>query len=366
MKPDAVFMGEALRLARKARGKTSPNPMVGAVVCKDGRKVSSGFHPAAGKPHAEVFAIERAGKEASGATLYVNLEPCCHFGRTPPCTDLIIERGIKRVVVGTLDPNPQVGGKGAEKLRQAGIDVSVGVLKERCELLNEAYFKFISTGLPFVTLKLAQTLDGKIATSDGESKWISGEASRRMVHRLRAESDVVLVGRNTVENDDPALTVRHAKPVRSDRPFRVVLDSNLRISPSAAIFAEPKTAIIATSELAPAERERAFRDAGIEVVRTPPYDDKVDISELLRELGRRDFINVLVEGGAAVAWSLVERHLVDKIVLVIAPKILGGRESLPSVSGEGFSRLASAMRFEIHSTRRLGGDLIIVAYPRGA
>jgi len=361
---DTSFMNEALRLARRSRGKTSPNPMVGAVLVKNGRKIATGYHLRAGDPHAEVIALTKAGAGAKGSTLYVNLEPCCHHGRTPPCADLIVKAAIRRVVVGTVDPNPLVAGKGIALMRQASIEVEVGVLEDRCKQLNEVYFKFITTGLPFVTLKLAQTLDGKIATKSGDSKWITGERARRYAHRLRAESDAVLVGRGAVQKDDPELTVRHVKPAREDRPIRVILDSSLRTSPKSKVISSGSCqTIIATTEAAPLEREDALRDAGASIIRTGSRDRRVNIEELLKALGERGLASVLVEGGAEVAWEFASRRLFDKAVFMIAPKILGGRESVPSVSGAGFPAISDAIKLSIQSVRRLGGDLIVVAYP---
>ncbi|MBN2208311.1 MAG: bifunctional diaminohydroxyphosphoribosylaminopyrimidine deaminase/5-amino-6-(5-phosphoribosylamino)uracil reductase RibD [Candidatus Coatesbacteria bacterium] len=361
---DFQFMNEALRLAGRARGKTSPNPMVGAILVKNGRKVASGYHRRAGEPHAEVLAIERAGSDAKDSTLYVNLEPCSHYGRTPPCADLIVNARIKRVVVGAVDPNPLVAGKGIALLRQAGIQIDVGVLEDRCKLLNEVYFKFIATGLPFVTLKLAQTLDGKIATKSGDSKWITGEKARRFAHKLRSESDAVLVGRGAVEKDDPQLTVRLVRPARKDRPVRVILDSGLRTSPDAKVFSSgARETIVAATEAAPLEREKALRQAGASIIRTGSRDGRVNIEALLRALAQRELSSVLVEGGAEVAWEFVSQGLFDKLVLFVAPKILGGRESIPSVSGLGFAAIADAIELSIRQIRRLGSDLVIVAYP---
>ncbi len=357
-------MNEALRLAGRSRGKTSLNPLVGAVLVRNGRKIATGYHLRAGEPHAEVVALTEAGSGAKGSTLYVNLEPCCHYGKTPPCADLIVKAAIRRVVVGTVDPNPLVAGKGIALLRQAGIEVDVGVLEDRCKQLNEVYLKFITTGIPFVTLKLAQTLDGKIAAKSGDSKWITGEKARRFAHKLRAETDVVLVGRGAVQKDDPELTVRRVKPARKDRPIRVILDSTLRTSPDAKVISSGSCeTIIAATEAAPLERENALRDAGASIIRTGSRDGRVDIGELLKALGQRGLASVLVEGGAEVAWEFASRRLFDKAVFMIAPKILGGRESVPSVSGAGFPAISDAIELLIHSVRRLGDDLIVVVYP---
>ena len=362
---DIRLMKDCLRLAARARGKTSPNPMVGAILVKNGAKIASGYHVRAGEPHAEVVAIRRAGPEASGSTLFVNLEPCSHYGRTPPCADLIVRTGIKRVVVGTVDPNPLVAGRGIATLRKAGIEVKVGVLEDQCRILNEAYFKFITTGMPFVTLKLAQTLDGKIATKSGDSKWITGLKARKFAHRLRAESDVVLVGRGTLAKDDPRLTVRHVRPARKDRPIRVILDSTLQTLPTAkALTTGQCDTIIATTEAASLQREEALRRAGASIIRSEAQDGRVDIEAVLKSLAERGLTSVLVEGGAEVAWDFVARGLVDKAVFVIAPKVLGGRESIPSVSGAGFASISEAMQFGVHKVMRLGDDIALIAYPR--
>ncbi len=364
---DVKFMKECLRLAARARGKTSPNPMVGAVLVKDGTKIASGYHVRAGAPHAEVVAIRRAGSAASGSTMFVNLEPCSHYGRTPPCAGLIVKTGIKRVVVGTVDPNPLVAGRGIAILQKAGIELEVGVLEDRCRLLNEVYFKFITTGLPFVTLKLAQTLDGKIATKSGDSRWITGLKARQFAHRLRAESDVVLVGRGTVEKDDPKLTVRHVSPARPDRPIRVILDSMLKTPPDAKVLTTGQwETIIATTDAAAVQREEALRRAGASFIRTGAQDGRVDVEAVLRALAERGLTSVLVEGGAEVAWEFVSRGLVDKTVFMIAPKVLGGRESISSVSGVGFASVSEAMQLDVHKVMRLGNDIGLIAYPRPA
>ena len=361
---DTAFMNESLQLAALARGRTSPNPLVGAVLVKNGRKIASGCHLRAGEPHAEAIAIAGAGAEAKDSTLYVNLEPCSHHGKTPPCADLVVAARIGRVVIGTVDPNPLVAGKGIALLRKAGIEVDVGVLEDRCKLLNEVHFKFITTGLPFVTLKLAQTLDGKIATKSGDSKWITGEVARKFAHKLRAESDVVLVGKGTLQKDDPELTVRHVKPARPDRPVRVILDSTLRTSPRAKVFSSGSCeTIVATTEAADVERERALWDAGASTIRTASREGRVNIEELLGLLGERGLTSVLVEGGSEVAWEFVSRGLFDKAVFMIAPKILGGRDSISSVSGAGFSAISDAIGLSIHRVRRLGDDLVVIAYP---
>ncbi|MBN1592657.1 MAG: bifunctional diaminohydroxyphosphoribosylaminopyrimidine deaminase/5-amino-6-(5-phosphoribosylamino)uracil reductase RibD [Candidatus Coatesbacteria bacterium] len=361
---DEAYMLDSLRLAARARGKTSPNPMVGAVLVKEDRRIASGYHLRAGEPHAEAIAIRRAREHVRDSTLYVNLEPCSHYGRTPPCASLIVKSGIERVVIGTIDPNPLVAGRGIAMMREAGITVDVGVLEDHCRSLNEVYFKYITTGLPFVTLKLAQTLDGKIAAASGDSKWVTGEKARTLAHRLRAESDVVLVGRNTLEKDDPQLTVRRVKPARPDRPLRVILDSALKTPPTAKVLAKgPCETIIVATEGASSEREKALKKAGASVIRTKSRDGRVDVEELLVLLAKRELSSVLVEGGSEVAWEFVSRGLFDKVIFAFAPKILGGRDSINSVSGRGFDAIADAVQLSIARVQRLGEDVVITAYP---
>ncbi|MGC8844189.1 MAG: bifunctional diaminohydroxyphosphoribosylaminopyrimidine deaminase/5-amino-6-(5-phosphoribosylamino)uracil reductase RibD, partial [bacterium] len=326
---DEYFMNLCLQLARRGRGFVSPNPLVGAVLVKDGEIVGRGFHPSFGAPHAEVFAIKEAGERARGSTLYVNLEPCCHYGKTPPCTKAIIEAGIKRVVIAMVDPNPIVNGKGIEELRGKGIEVEVGVLEEKARKLNEAYVKFITRGVPFVTLKMAQSLDGKIATRSGESKWITGERARRFVHRLRVENDAVLVGANTVILDDPSLTAH-----RMGRdPKRIVLDGKGRVSPDARVFNPGVERLLFTTSLAPVQWREEIEKRGVEVIVSE--GEEVSLEELLRELGKRGIASLLVEGGGETAWRFIKEGAVDKLLFFLAPIVIGGREAKTSVEGEG-------------------------------
>jgi diaminohydroxyphosphoribosylaminopyrimidine deaminase/5-amino-6-(5-phosphoribosylamino)uracil reductase len=355
---DEYFMKLCLRLAMKGKGFVSPNPLVGAVIVKEGEIVGKGFHPRFGAPHAEVFAIKEAGEKARDATLYVNLEPCCHYGKTPPCTKAIIEAGIKRVVVGMIDPNPLVNGKGVEELREKGIEVEVGVLEEKARRLNEAYAKFIKGKIPFVILKMAQSLDGKIATKSGESKWITGERARRLVHKLRSEYDAVLVGANTVLLDNPSLS---AHGMGRD-PKRIVLDGQGRVPPEAQVFRPGVERLVFTTDVSSPNWRKALEERGVEVVVSE--GERVDIKGLLEELGKRGIASVLVEGGGETASAFLEAGMVDKILFFIAPIIIGGREAKTSVEGNGCQNLQQAIKLNYQIIRKIGSDILIEAYPR--
>ena len=357
------FMKRALELARQGEGYTRPNPLVGAVVVKGGKIVAEGYHARYGAPHAEAVALERAGDAARGADLYVNLEPCVDFlgKKTPPCTERIIAAGVRRVFIAVRDPNPSVRGKGIEKLRAAGIEVIEGVLADEAMELNEIYFHWIKERKPFVSLKLAMSLDGKIATRTGDSRWITGPEARRRVHELRRRHATVLVGVNTVIADDPELTVRE---VPGPNPLRIVLDSRGRIPPSARVLNGAVRTLVATTEAMSPERERVLRARGAEVARFPARDGRVDPGALLRWLGERGIDSVLVEGGGEVAWSFLSRGLVHKLYLFYGPVVIGGRDAVPAVGGEGFPNLGGAMRVEIRGVERLGPDLLVTAYPQ--
>ncbi len=360
------YIALALELAEKGRGRTSPNPMVGAVVVKDGRIIGRGFHAKAGGPHAEVVALQEAGDEARGATVYVSLEPCSHYGRTPPCVDRIIEAGISKVVVAMLDPNPLVAGRGIEKLRAAGIETEVGVLEKRAKRLNEVFIKYITTELPFVLIKMAMTLDGKSATITGDSRWISGEGSRAYVHHLRDEFDAVMVGIGTVLKDDPRLTARLPEGGGKD-PIRIIVDSRGRIPLTAKVLNldSPAKTMIAVTKKAPQDKVEQLRGKGIEVLVLPAVrDDKVDLRELLRELGKREIASVLVEGGGNLNWSLLDAGLVDKIVFFIAPKIVGGDKAPTPVEGMGIRRMTEALLLDEVEVTICGEDIEIIGYIR--
>ena len=361
---DEKYMRMALRLAEKARGRTSPNPMVGAVVVKGGKVISRGYHRRAGEPHAEAIALRKAGKYAKGATLYVTLEPCSHTNkRTPPCTPLVLQSKVKRVVVSTIDPNPRVSGGGIKILRRAGIAVTTGVLETEAKKLNEAYLKYITTGMPFVTLKIAQTLDGKIATASGESKWITGEMARAEGHRLRNSNDAILVGINTVLKDDPSLTSR----VRGGRdPIRVIVDSRLRTPLKAKVITQRSSArtCIATLDTMPKDRLVKLLDAGAEILLARGRTGHVDLKYLMRMLGSFGITSVLIEGGAEVNASALKSGIVDKVVLFIAPKIMTGTDSRCSIGGKAPVKLRKAVSLHDVTSRFVGPDMMVVGYVR--
>ena len=350
-------MHEALDLARRGAGTTSPNPMVGAVVVADEAIVGRGYHPRPGEPHAEVFALRDAGARALGATLYVTLEPCAHWGRTPPCTEAIIGAGIRRVVAAMLDPDQQVSGRGLHRLAEAGVATSVGVAERDALDLNEAYVKHRTLGLPWVTAKWAMTLDGRIATRSGDSRWISGAPSRALAHELRAASDAILVGIGTVLRDDPALTARGTAGARS--PRRVILDSTLRVPLGARVLARDGTPVlVATTERADPEARRALEAAGVEVLAAGGADGRVDLRALLAHLARAGVMSLLVEGGSAVLGGFADAGLIDTVVAFVGPAIVGGPAPAP-VGGRGVERLAHAWRLGRIAVRQLGDDAVI-------
>lgn len=360
---DLKYMELALELAGKALGRTSPNPMVGAVVVKDGRIVGKGYHARAGTPHAEIHALREAGDDAVGATLYVTLEPCCHHGRTGPCTEAVIRAGIKKVVMGMTDPNPLVAGKGARKLRDSGIEVVCGVREAQARRLNEVFIKYISTGMPYVVLKTAMSLDGKIATAGGESKWITGPRAREHVHLLRDRYDAILVGIGTVLADDPSLTTR--LPDREGRdPARVILDSGAATPPGAKILTQNSQAptIIITTGEAPPDNVKRLESAGAVVIKVPGSDEGIALADMLRELAGREITSVLVEGGARVNGAFVRDKLVDKVYWYIAPKIIGGGKAPGPVGGPGIELLNDALQIENIEVHDLGNDICIEGY----
>jgi diaminohydroxyphosphoribosylaminopyrimidine deaminase/5-amino-6-(5-phosphoribosylamino)uracil reductase len=356
---DQRFMQRALELAARARGLTSPNPMVGAVLVRDGAMIGEGFHRAAGAPHAEIEALTEAGARAQGATLYVTLEPCAHHGRTGPCAPVVIAAGVRRVVIATGDPNPRVAGRGVQALREAGIDVLTGVLEAPAAALNRVFFTAMREGRPHVTLKAAATLDGKIADMHGTSKWITGEAARLEGRRLRSAADAIVVGIGTVLADDPALTVRLDGPWPR-QPLRVVLDSKARTPTSARVIQgdPPGHAIVAVGAEAPDTRVRALEDAGAQIVRCPGADGRVSPAGLLAALNAREVRGVLVEGGAEVAAAFVDADLVDRVAMFLAPRLLGGVKAPSVIAGAG-RELSRALRLEGVEVRRLGDDLLV-------
>jgi len=350
----------ACRLARKAAGRTSPNPMVGAVLVRGGRIVGSGYHKIAGDDHAEIIALKQAGARAKGATLYITLEPCSHHGRTPPCAEALVRAGINAVVAGMSDPNPLVAGRGFKILRRAGIKVQVGVCESECRTLLEAFSKFITRRSPFVTLKLAATLDGKIAASSGDSQWVSGDRSRALVHRWRNEMDAVLVGAATVRADDPQLTCRLAG---GRDPYRVVLDGRLRIPLTSKLLRQknPHKTIIATTAQAPAAKVRAIEALGAQVWRLPARGQQVAWQPLLKKLAAQGIVSVLIEGGAAVAASALKQKIVDKVAFFYAPKIIGG-DGRVMIDGLAIGKMARAIQLKRVDVRKLGNDLLVTGY----
>ena len=361
---DKRFMERALSLARRGLGRTSPNPAVGAVIVKDGSVAGEGYHRGAGKPHAEIEALRMAGPSAAGATMYVTLEPCNHHGRTPPCTDAIVSAGLRRVVVGMKDPNPNVAGGGCDVLRRNGIRVSEGVLGHKCLLLNEAFVKFITTGRPMVTAKTALTLDGFTATSSGDSKWITGDLSRRLVHRLRDQSDAVMVGVGTVLADDPELTVR-AVPRRGPQPYRVIVDTRLRTPPGAAVITgdDPCRTLIAVGEGVSPEKRRAFAGMGVNLLECSTGPDGIDMTALLGILAARSITNVFMEGGSRLMGTMLRGRLIDKIYIFRAPILLGGSDGITMASGPGASEIARCLKLRDIGVRRMDRDVLTVGYP---
>lgn len=380
MMSDLDYIRLTLDLAAQGAGLVSPNPLVGSIVVNQGEIVGRGFHRYEDMKHAEVWALEDAGARARGATVYVNLEPCSHQGkgkRTPPCVKALIDAGVKRVVASMVDPNPQVDGRGFEQLREAGIDVTVGVLEAEARRLNERFIKYVTTGLPFIHLKTACSLDGRIATRSGDSKWITGEEARARSQILRHESDAILVGIGTVLADDPLLTDRSGLPRR--RPLaRIVLDSSLRIPPDSQLIQTARewpTIVFHAAEgdnTLSVERTRFneqknrmefLLEAGAEVIASPATAGRIDLRFVLAELSRRGLTSLLVEGGSEIAGAFLEQRLLDKLSLFIAPRIIGGRDARPAFGAEGIDRLRDALELRDFSITPRGPDWEWTAYP---
>ena len=358
---DEVFLARALELAAKGVGRTSPNPAVGAVIVRNGRVIGEGFHRRAGLPHAEIEALRRVSGAVRGATVYVTIEPCSHYGRTPPCADALVAAGVKRVVVGMVDPNPLVRGRGIRCLRRAGVEVKIGVLKDACERLNEDFVYFIRTGKPFVTIKLAASLDGRIAAAGGDSRWISGERSRRSVHALRNRVDAVLVGAETVRADNPQLTCR----MRGGRdPLRVVVDGRLTLDPQARVCtqqSDASTLVFTSEEQARTTKAASLSQRGVEVVGLAGADDRVPLRPVLEELGRRGIKSVLIEGGGQVAASALREGVADKVVFFYAPLLLGS-EGRAMIGPLNVDRVASGYTLHTLEVERSGNDMMVSAY----
>jgi diaminohydroxyphosphoribosylaminopyrimidine deaminase/5-amino-6-(5-phosphoribosylamino)uracil reductase len=353
-------MSLALTLAKGTVGQTSPNPVVGAVLVNDNRIVGMGAHLKAGEPHAEVHAIRMAGEHAAGGTLYVTLEPCSHFGKTPPCSDLIIKTGIKEVFVATTDPNPQVAGAGIKRMQKAGIEVEVGLLQTEARELNKVFFYNIQTGLPFVTLKSATSLDGKTATVTGESKWITGEESRNDVHQWRHKHDAILVGVNTVLKDNPSLTARI--PAGGKNPIRIILDTHLRTPLNAKVVTDLQapTWIITGNDVS-SEQVSSFSAVGVEIIKMS--GPQINIRELLQVLGKRGVTSLFVEGGAEVHGSFLKERAFQQVITYIAPKLIGGNMAPTSFGGSGMEKITDAISLTIKEVKKIGNDILIIAEP---
>ncbi len=354
------YMRIAIALAKKAEGRTSPNPIVGAVIVKNGRIVGRGYHRRAGLPHAEIEALSEAGPNARGAVMFVTLEPCDHFGRTPPCTDAVIKSGIKKVVMGMKDPNPLNNGAGAKRLKARGIKTVTGVLEEDVRRMNRPFIKYVTKKMPYVIVKLAETLDGKIATRAGDSRWISSPRSRLLVRNMRSMADAVMVGANTVINDDPSLLT---KIPGARQPARIIVDSRLRSPVRSKVFGGSGVSpvLVAVTARASAKKAGILKERGVEIVKTASLGGRVDLKDLLRKLAARGIINILVEGGGELAWSLADKKLADKFVFFIAPMIVGGRKAVPSVGGSGVVRLSDAITFRSVRVRMSGPDIMVEA-----
>jgi len=362
---DEIYMKQVLRLARKGLGMTSPNPAVGALIVKNGQIIGSGYHKKAGAPHAEIQALSQAGEAARDSTLYVNLEPCNHYGRTPPCTKAIVESGIKRVVVGIADPNPQVAGGGCAFLRSQGIAVKGDILAQECARLNEAYLTYVTAGRPFVILKGALTLDGWMATRTGNSKWISNERSRKFVHTLRKRVDAIMVGVETVIVDNPLLTPYLLK-TSAPNPGKVVVDTHLRIPLDSKAFDSGTSAltIIAAGSKVSTEKRNRIEELGARVITCRMRGGRIDLADLLGKLAKMSISSILVEGGATLFDTFVREGLVDKFYLFFAPKILGGDDGVPFTRGSGCDMIKNCLSLTITTVKRFGDDIMIEAYPQ--
>jgi diaminohydroxyphosphoribosylaminopyrimidine deaminase/5-amino-6-(5-phosphoribosylamino)uracil reductase len=358
MNKDIIFMKLALALAKKGIGKTNPNPIVGAVIVKDGRIVAKGYHKEFGKEHAEVNAIKNAKEDIPGATLYVTLEPCVHYGHTPPCVDAIIKSGIKKVVIATSDPNPIVNGKGIRKLRKNGIEVKVGVLEKEAKEINKVYFHYIKTGFPYVTVKAAMSIDGKIATETGNSKWISSISSRKEVSKLRTQIDGIMVGVNTIIKDDPLLIPRYHKSEK--KPIRIVVDTYCRIPLSSRVIKDKSAkTLIATTRLANKRKIEMLKKLNVEYIILKRKNEYVDIISLMKELAKRGISHILIEGGGKLIASAFKNKIVNEVKIFIAPKIIGGENALTLV--EGVKTMNQAIELTNMRFKRIGHDILLEA-----
>lgn len=368
---DQKYMARALNLARLSEGSTSPNPMVGAVVVKNGEIIGEGYHKQYGGPHAEVFALKEAGEEAPGSDIYVTLEPCSHYGKTPPCAQKVINSGIKRAVIAMVDPNPEVAGRGIEMLREAGIDVEVGLFKTEAQTLNESFLKYIKSDYPFVYLKKAQTLDGYIASKSGDSKWITNSEARMEGHKLRHRADAIMVGIGTVLADNPSLTARLEEREGSD-PLRIILDPLLKIPLTAKIInqkSEADTLIISANKFPPAraanvlkKKKKLLKKEKVQIMSFETgADNYFDLREILKSLHNREISSILVEGGAKLSHTFLKEDLVDKFYYFIAPKIYGGSDGIASFCGSGPEMMKDSVDLNIIEQKNLGDNLLLIA-----
>ena len=361
---DQDYMKRAIELAKKGEGWTNPNPMVGAVIVKDGRIIGEGYHARCGELHAERNAIASLTESAEGATLYVTLEPCCHYGKTPPCTEAILEQKIKKVVIGSRDPNPKVAGKGAKILRDAGVTVVEDFMRDKCDELNPIFFHYITTKTPYVVMKYAMTLDGKIATKTGASKWITQEAARREVQYMRHRYMGIMVGIGTVLADDPMLTCRLGKTENGVNPVRIICDTVLRTPLESQIV---RTAKEVPTIIASCNRQEAMHmpyvEAGCQILVTPEKDGQVDLWDLMRQLGEQEIDSVILEGGGTLNWSALQAGLVQKVQAYVAPKLFGGATAKTPVEGQGFLKPAEAVTLSRTKVTALGSDWLIEGYP---
>lgn len=354
---DSYFMELALRLAKKAKGRTSPNPMVGALVVKRNKVIGWGYHEHAGSPHAEVVALDRSGKNANGAKLYVTLEPCTHFGRTPPCVNRIIKSGIKEVIIGMVDPNPVNNGKGIDLLRKNNIQVRAGFLETELKKLNAPFIKYITRRIPYVTVKVGQSLDGKIAAKTGDSKWITSDKSRAYAHRLRQNYDAIMVGVNTVLRDNPTLNVWFSKA----QPLKIIIDSQLSTPQDANIFSRNSRVIIITLPVKQGQEteNRRILAQKAKILEVKEKAGQINLKDMMKKLGQLEITNIFVEGGGTLIGSLFDEGLVDKVLFFISPKIIGGKEAISSVMGRGISRVEKAVKLKDIRIKRIAEDFLI-------
>ncbi len=357
------YMDRALSLARQGIGYTRPNPLVGAVIVKEGRIIGEGYHEVYGGPHGEINAFKNASEDVAGATMYVTLEPCSHYGKTPPCANAIVEKGIKKVVIAMADPNPLVAGRGIELLKANGIEVITGILEDEAKKVNEIFLKYITTGLPFCLLKTAMTLDGKIATHTGDSKWITNGKSRSYVHQLRHQYGGIMVGIGTILADDPMLTTRLDTGKGKD-PIRIIVDSHGKIPLASRVLhvSSQSRTVIATTDQIPEKKRIALEELGAEVILLPPIQGQVNLSALMKALGERKIDSVLLEGGSALNFGALEAGIIDKVMTFISPKILGGTAAKTPVGGQGKSLASDAIQLKNISMNRFDEDILIEGY----